>query len=367
MKRRQFLNTSSLAAAAAAAAALRPSMASGDPAVGSKPKIKIGQIGVGHAHASGKMQIYRELAYEYEVVGIVEADDALWAKAAKGKTYAGLRRISAAELLGTPGLQAVAVETRVADLLRYAEMSVDAGAHVHLDKPAGASLPDFRRILKKADARQLTLQMGYMYRYNPAIQLLHEFLDRGWLGEIFEVHAVMSKVVPKGARAGLAEFEGGIMFELGCHIIDLAVSVLGKPEKVTPHIRRGADGLADNMLAVFDYPGATATVRSSGNEVEGFARRHLTVVGTMGSFHIQPLDRPKVKIALDRDREDGEPLKFRRGVQEIPFDPPYRRYLGDAIDLAKIIRGEKPSDYSSTHDLAVQETLLRASGMEAGR
>lgn len=362
MKRRQFLNTSPLAAAAAAAAALSPSAAGGNE-VAKKPKIKIGQIGVGHAHASGKMQIYRELQHDYQVVGVVEPDDALWARVAESKQYRGLERVSAEQLLNTAGLQAVAVETRVADLLRYAEMSVDAGMHIHLDKPAGTSLAQFARILKKADAQQLTLQMGYMYRYNPAFLLLQEFLGRGWLGEIFEVHAVMSKVVAKGARAGLAEFKGGIMIELGCHVIDLVVSVLGKPEKVTPHIRRGDDGLADNVLAVFDYRAATATVKSSANEVEGFARRHLSVVGSGGTFHIQPLDRPAATIALDREREDGEELKFRRGIQEVRFDPPYRRYLGDAIDFARIIRGEKKSDYPSSHDLAVQETVLRASGM----
>ena len=358
MKRRHFLQTSTAAAAGALAAPIAHGR--------SGPKIKIGQIGVGHAHAAGKMQIYRELNDDYEVVGIVEPDDALWAKAKDSKTYRGLQRLTTEQLLNTTGLQAVAVETRVADLLRYAELAVDAGMHLHLDKPAGASLPDFARIMKKADAKNLTLQMGYMYRYNPAVLLLQEFLKRDWLGEIFEAHAVMSKVVPQRSRADLAKFEGGIMFELGCHIIDLVVSVIGKPDRVTPHIRRGTDGFADNMLAVFDYTGATATVKSSANEVEGFARRHLTVVGTAGTFHIQPLDRPEAKIALDRDREDGAEFKFKRGLQKIPFEPPYRRYLGDAIDLAKIIRGEKASDYPSSHDLAVQETVLRAGGMLDG-
>lgn len=357
MKRRRFLQLSPFASTAA----ITCSSSGADRA--KKPKIKIGQIGVGHAHASGKMQIYRELEDDYEVVGIVEPDDALWAKAANQKAYQGLERLSAEKLFNTEGLQAVAVETRVADLLRYAELSVDAGMHVHLDKPAGTSLTDFERVLRKADKKALTLQMGYMYRYNPAFLLLREFLERGWLGEVFEVHAVMSKVVPAGSRAGLAEFDGGIMFELGCHLIDLVVSVLGKPASVTPHVRHGADGLADNVLAVFAYPRATATVRSSANEVEGFARRQFTVVGTHGSFHIQPLDRPGATIALDQDRADGGALSFRRGVQKVPFDPPYRRYLGDAIDLAAIIRGEKASDYPSSHDLIVQRSVLQAGGM----
>ena len=44
------------------------------------------------------------------------------------------------------------------------------------------------------------IQMGYMYRYNPGVVLLREFLQQGWLGEVFEVHAVMSKVVSPPLR-----------------------------------------------------------------------------------------------------------------------------------------------------------------------
>lgn len=345
MNRRKFVRAAAIAAPAVGLAQAKPE------------KIKIGQIGVGHPHAGGKMQVYRE-SEEYEVVGVAEPDDELWQKAAASKTYQGLQRLSVEQLLNTPGLRAVAVETEVRDLLTNAEKCIAAGYHIHLDKPAGASMPKFRQLLDDSAAKGLTIQMGYMYRYNPAVVMLHNFLERGWLGEVFEIHAVMSKVLSPAARKYLSEFKGGVMFELGGHIVDLVVGVAGKPDKVTPHNRVGADGFADNMLAVLDYPNATATVKSSGVEVEGFSRRHFVVAGTEGTFHIQPLDRPKARIALSKDR--GE---FKKGVQEIPFEPPYRRYVGDAIDFARIIRGEKDSDYPPKHDAAVQETLLRASEM----
>jgi len=320
-------------------------------------RIKIGQIGVKHSHAAGKMDVYRENA-EYEVVGIVEPDDAAWARAEKSATYQGLKRMSVEELLNVPGLQAVAVETEIKDLLRQAELCVDAGKHVHLDKPAGESLADYRRLMEKADAKNLTVQMGYMFRFNPAVLMLREFLAQGWLGEVFETHAVISKVVGRADREDLLPYPGGILFELGCHVIDLTIGVLGKPQNVTPFARKGADGLADNMLAVLDYPKAVASVKSSGIEVDGGSRRHFVVCGTEGTFHIQPLDRPAVRLSLSQDRG-----AYKKGTREIPFEPPYRRYVGDAIDLAKIIRGEKKSEYPSAHDLAVQETVLRASGL----
>ncbi|MFQ5734121.1 MAG: Gfo/Idh/MocA family protein [Planctomycetaceae bacterium] len=321
--------------------------------------IRIGQIGVGHAHASGKMRVYRA-SKDFEVVGVVEPDAKLRAVARKHGTYKDLTFVTREQLLAVKGLKAVAVETRVRDLLANAEACIDAGMHVHLDKPAGSSLPHYQRILKKAAAKHLTVQMGYMYRYNPAVVMMRDFLKKGRLGEPFEVHTVMSKVVGASSRRSLAEYPGGIMFELGCHITDLVIGVLGKPKRVVPfnqHASSLKDRLVDNMLAVAEYPRALASIKSSAQEVEGFARRQFTVCGTEGTFHIQPLDRPDVRLALSRPRG-----KRRKGVQDIKIGP-YSRYVGDAADFAKIIRGEKDADFSYDHDLAVQETILRACGL----
>jgi len=325
-----------------------------------KDRIKVGQIGVGHAHAS-KLAVYRRSA-DYEIVGIVEPDDALRKRAELMPAFRDLKWMTREQLLNVPGLQAVLVETRVANLLDNAETCVAAGKHIHIDKPAGESLPQLQRILTESTKQKLLVQMGYMYRYNPGVVLLREFLKKGWLGEVFEAHAVMGKVVDAPGRKELVPYRGGIMFELGCHVIDLVVGVLGKPAEVTGHARHIAkvdDKLADNMLAVFTYPKALATVKSSAMEVEGFERRHLVVCGTEGTFHIQPLDNPSARVALSTAR--GE---YRKGYQDIKF-PKYERYVADAADMTRVIRGEKASDFPPEHDLTVQEALLRACGLPA--
>src|SRR5262249_5623890 len=145
--------------------------------------------------------------------------------------------------------------------------------------------------------------------------------------------------------------------ELGCHVLDLVIGALGKPNEVAPFIQHVSpldDRLMDNMLAVLKYPRATATVKSSALEVEGFDRRHLVVCGTEGTFHIQPLDSPAARVSLSQAR--GE---YKKGTQGVKF-PKFTRYRADAADMARILRGEKASDFTPEHDLAVQETLLRA-------
>jgi predicted dehydrogenase len=352
--RRQFVQgTASLASLAAAFP-----FASVASAITETPVIKIGQIGVGHAHAS-KLATYRR-SPDYEVVGIVEPDPKLRERAMNSGPFQGLPLMTQEQLLNVPGLQAVLVETRVRDLLPAAAACVAAGKHVHLDKPAGESLDEYQKILASAARQKLLVQMGYMYRYNPAVVLLREFLEQGWLGEVFEVHTVMSKVVGATERRALAQYPGGIMFELGCHIIDLAIGVLGKPTSVQAFAKHSSpleDGLQDNMLAVLDYPKATATVKSSALEVDGGARRHFVVCGSEGTFHIQPLDNPAARVALSQPRGT-----YRKGYQELSF-PKFSRYTADAADMARCIRGERKFAFSKEHDLAVQETVLRASGV----
>ena len=343
--RRAFLRTTGLAAAPALRAA-------------GSTKIRIGQIGTAHAHAGGKMDTIRQSA-DFELVGVVEPDAERRGRAEKTPTYAGVPWMTEEQLLSAPGLQAVAVETEVKDLLSTATRCIAAGKHIHLDKPAGESLPDFKRLLDDATRRKLTVQMGYMFRYNPAFELLFQLLRDGALGEVFEIDTVMSKKIDAAARAVMQPYRGGSMFELGCHVIDAVVTVLGRPQKVTPHNRSMlGDGFPDNQLAVLEYPRATVTVRSALVEVEGGPRRQFVVCGTKGTFDIRPLEPAAARLALDAPHG-----QWKRGYQDVKFPKSGGRYDGDFADLAKVIRGEKPFTFTPEHDLAVQETVLLASGL----
>lgn len=353
--RRQFIQ------AVAATSAVTPLVGWHAGAAERSRKIKIGQIGTKHAHAGGKMATMRKFSDEFEVVGVVEPDAAQQERMAATPTYAGLTWMTAEELLNVDGLQAVAVETEVRNLLATAQHCIDAQLHVHLDKPAGENLPAFKRLLDAAAGQQRIIQMGYMYRYNPAFQFLFAAVEKGWLGQIFEIDAVMSKTVSADTRRQLAAYPGGSMFELGCHLMDAIVQVAGKPDHVSAFNRRtrpDQDTLLDNCLAVLEYPKTTATLRTALIEVDGGRRRQFVVCGDQGTIDIRPLEPPRLTLTLDRP-QDG----FRSGRQEVKLPQLGGRYDGDFQDLAKIIRGEKTSDFSAAHDLAVQAAVLEASGL----
>lgn len=346
MTRRDFLQTSALAALGAQALAVEPA------------KILIGQIGTGHAHAPGKWPTLTK-SPDFTAVGLVENDPARREAAEKNPAYAGAHWMTEAELLATPGLQAVAVETEVKDLLATTKRCLAAGKHVHMDKPAGESLPLFRELREQAERDKLVLQMGYMFRYHPAFQLCMKLAREGTLGQIFSIEAAMSKRMPD--YHAMRPYHGGSMFELGCHVIDSVVRLLGKPSAVHPFNRstRPDDpDFPDNQMAILQYPQTLVTIRSTLAEWGGEKRRGFVVCGDKGTYEILPLEPAAVRLSLGAAQ--GE---YRKGMQEVKLPQPTGRYDADFADLAAVIRGQKPFEFTARHDLAVQETVLRASGM----
>ena len=319
------------------------------------PKIKIGQIGLVHAHSRGKLGAIRSLKDEYELVGVVEPD------AGRRKLVSGVKFISEEQLLGTKGLQVVAVETHVRDLVPTATRVVATGRHIHLDKPAGPSLPAFKKLVAAAKRQELTIQMGYMLRYNPAFQFMFRAVREGWFGDIMEIDAMMGKMAGMGMRKDLAEFSGGGFFELACHILDSAVFVLGKPKKIHGINRRtrsvDKDAFADNQLGVLEYEKATACIRCNHNDPFGFPRRRFNIAGTKGGMEIHQLESGRFTLNLDQLRGD-----YKKGSQVIQLKSG-RSYEAEFADLAKVILGQKKLAWSYEHDLIVHETLLRICNM----
>ncbi len=368
MNRRQLLKTAAgVGAVVTAGRWLGPAALAAEAPT---QRIKIGQIGTGHEHASAKMDTFRKFSDLYEVVGIVEPDPELQKSRASHGSYRDLPWMSEEQLLNTKDLQAVAVEVDSDDerIMDIAGRCIDAGMHIHLDKPGGESFSKFKMVLDEAKRRDLSVQLGYMYRNNLAVQFCRTAVQQGWLGQVFEVHCVMSKFSDVNYRKYLSQFRGGTMFIYACHMIDLVVGLLGKPDRIVPFMRQtrpDAGEMCDNGLVVLEYPKTTATIRTASLEVEGFKRRQLVVCGDEGTIDIRPLEtygtnplQPlKLQLALSKARD-----AYTEGYQEVAFPDVPGRYDDQLIEFARIIRGEIENPYPLEHELIVQECLLQACG-----
>jgi predicted dehydrogenase len=335
-------------------------------------RVKIGQIGICHEHANGKMLSLKKHPEIFEIVGVV--DDRETSKTAKFlpkdilKPYEGVKFMSEEELLNTPGLQAVAVEVPNLDLVPVALRCMERNLAMHMDKPGGDDMKLFTKLRKGVDERKLPFQIGYMFRGNPAIKFCQRIVREKWLGEIFEIQATMSHNYGNADYDEyLSAFKGGIMFNLCCHLIDFIVPMMGRPEKIASFFKSlpGAPAKSkNNCLAVLEYPNATATLRANSAELDagGQGGRPLKICGTKGTAYLCPMER-----------FDGEALKLhlslREGVAEyaagshvVEFEPQSDRYEAQLIELAKTVNGEMENPYGLEHDLLVEEILLAASG-----
>lgn len=345
---------------AVAAVALAP-LAGGRAAEGAA-RIRIGQIGTSHSHASGKMDAIRSLSDLFEVAGIAEPIAGRQASAGKQKSYAGLTWLTEEALLSDPSLQAVAVETTLGDSARAAMACLRAGKHIHLDKPGAASHADFKAMRLEAERRRLTVQMGYMLRYNPAFALLFRACGEGWLGEISEIDASVGKLADAPLHALLAGVPGHGMFELACHLVDAVVFLLGPPSAVHAFAKPtgiAPSGLPDNQLAVLEYPKATVTLRCNHGDPFGGPHRRFHVVGTRGAMEIQPLESGRGSLQL-LEAKGG----FKKGENTLALAVSTGRYDGEFRDLARVLRGEERLAWSAEHDIAVHATALRCAGLK---
>ena len=329
-------------------------------------RIRIGQIGLGHNHGEAKMIDFRRFPELYDVVGWAEDDESWVEKRGKKPGYEGLPRLDIDELLDK--CDAILVETDVPRLTRTAQMCLDAGKHIHLDKPGSVDCPEslarFKTMLDTAERKGLTVQMGYMYRCNPAIRWCMDKVRSGELGEITSINAEMSTCHEKSYREWLTGFPGGIMYILGCHLIDLSVSVLGEPLRVTPFLKHtGKDGIdfPDNDLAVLEYERALARIFVSSVEVNGYGRRQFVVSGTEGTVAIMPIEHT-LAVTYAHTSMGGRTYQDCHEVVEIPDVPKGGRYLEMAKDFYDYVNGIKENPYTYEHEYIVQKTLMRAIG-----
>lgn len=371
MKRRDFIHTG----ITLTATGLCPSLLAGDSPSTRAPKgfkkIRIAQIGVLHEHASGKINSLKMLPDYFEILGIAAENPKAEKKHRNGKLYKDLPWMSKEDLIQLPGLEAVAVETEMTDLLPTAIQCAQKGLHMHLDKPLGQKLDDCRKMLDVCRANQVIMQPGYMYRTNQGVRLAIKAVREGWLGDVYDVCANMDRNdVSPGFRKWLATYRGGGMYDFGSHLVDFIVEMLGAPKEIKVFEKPDPkDGLSDNTLSVLLYDRAIVQLRVNQRNPVGNSERFLSITGTKGRFELHPLEDwktdPKtgkvVPLNVVLTLKEGN-SEYKAGTHRLQLEPFNDRYVGQLIDFAKFIRGEKKNPYTFEHELLVQKTILAASG-----
>lgn len=315
-------------------------------------RIKVGFLGTAHSHFTEKFRIV-STSPDWDLVGLCERDADL-----RNQGPANARWISETELFEKA--EAVIIESAVADHAGDARRALEARRHVHLEKPPADSLAGVRELLKLAGEKKRLLQVGYMWRHHPGIHAVLDAARQGWLGDVYLVRATINTTARPEQRREWARFPGGMMFELGCHLVDPMIRLLGRPNKVTPTLKRTSpdvDSLADNCVAVFEFPKALGVVSSAAMQPNAHANRFFEVLGTNGTAKVQPVE--PAGLTMDLAEAAGS---YRKGRQEVTL-PEYRRYVTEFEVLARAIRTGQSLEVPSETEWNVHEALLAACAM----
>lgn len=338
-------------------------------------KIKIAQIGIGHDHAADVMTVLKQQNDNYELVGYCSVpEDSLnvpeFAYEGHKSAYDGVSRLSLEEILNYPELEAVCIETEDRVLTKYALIAAEKGLHIHMDKAGGVSDAEFDKLINMAEKKQLVFHMGYMYRYNPAVMKMKRDIADGKLGNIISVEAQMNCCHGDAKRKWLESYPGGMMYFLGCHMIDLIDSIMGIPLETVPFNCSSNSGVSsdDFGMAVLKYKNGVSLAKSTAVEAGGGRRRQLVAVGTKGTAEIMPLECG-VKcdgVFVPFTAEVRETLKTENGEKtEIFRSEVFGRYDAMMSAFADYVRGMSQNPYSYEYEKNLHKLLLGACGMTA--
>jgi len=342
MNRRIFLHALPVLAAQAAARPIRAAV-----------------WGTRHSHTTGKLQAMKDSPL-YEVAAVCEDDPEAKARAMKDPRFEGLRWVTQEQLLNDGSLQLIVVECSVWEALPMGRKVIDAGKHLHLEKPPGNTWEPFKALVEDARRKKLLLQTGYVWRWHEGVNAALDAARKGWLGDVLMVRGTMNADRDAKQRAVEAKYKGGGLFELGGHVIDRIVELLGRPAKVQSWLRHHSsigDSLADNNLAVLEYETSLAVVAQTARMSGSGDHRSFEIIGSDGTVIVWPESTPP-RMRVHMRKAQGS---YKAGWQDITLGP-QPRFAGDFQELARAITTGQPLKLSYDHELLLHETLLRASG-----
>jgi predicted dehydrogenase len=191
------------------------------------------------------------------------------------------------EILHNPDIDIVVVNTPNEFHYSMAKAALLAGKHVVVEKPFVIDLEQGRELIALAESNNKLLAVFHNKRLETDHLTLQKILSSGVLGRVVEIewhydryrHIITHKAWKEDARPG-----AGTWFDLGIHMVDSMLTLLGKPIAVNADMRslRRADGATDFFNVCFHYPDMRVLLRSNTYVSEKGAT--ISAHGDAGSF-----------------------------------------------------------------------------------
>lgn len=242
------------------------------------------------------------------------------------------------------GIALVIVSTPPAEHARQATALLEAGLHVVVDKPLTVTSDEGHALVALAERVGRTLTPYQNRRWDGDYLTLSRLVRAGELGAVRRLESRFERWKPSETRAwktGTSASGAGVLYDLGAHLIDQAVHLLGEVEDVYAEIRRLRDGAGaddDTFVALRHRTGAITHLWMSAVAPQPGPR--FRVVGSRAGFTSWGLD--PVEQHLIVGGHPGQPgFADRTEDAHAQVGPPdaQRRVRLDRADYGAFYRG----------------------------
>lgn len=182
------------------------------------------------------------------------------------------------------------------------------GSAILIQKPMGDTLEDARRILALCEKKKLISAVNFQLRYAPYMVAARELIDKGLLGEVYDMELMVCVHTPWDLWDFLFDLPRMEILYHSIHYLDLMRSFLGSPTKIYASTIKHPKMLnlaSTRTSMILDYPNhVQARVITNHGHAYGLEKQesYFKIEGTKGAI--------KIRIGLSLDYPNGLPPKF---------------------------------------------------------
>lgn len=232
---------------------------------------------------------------DMQVTGIVTTDPERRAQAQSEIPDARIYDSLDHALQSSSDFDLVVVATANSAHVPQATAALESGLSVVVDKPLAGTAAEAEALIKLAESRGLQLHVFQNRRWDSEILTARRLIGDGTLGRVHRLESRFERwrPQPKGGwrETGSVEDLPGLLYDLGAHLIDQALHLLGPVEAVVASVRAVRDGMTtddDTQVLLWHTSGALSILSVSA--VAGSIEPRLRVLGTRGALEIIGLD-----------------------------------------------------------------------------
>jgi len=195
-------------------------------------------------------------------------------------------------MLADPGIECVVIATPNDTHFEFASRALEAGKHVVVDKPITLNAADARALAGIASQRKLLLAPFHNRRWDGDFRTVQALVASGRLGRIthFESHFDRFRPEVRQRWRENADSGGGLLYDLGPHLVDQALALFGVPETISATVGAYRDGAKADDYVHLQLGYADKQVVLHASALSALEAPRFTVHGTRGSYLKAGLD-----------------------------------------------------------------------------